>query len=260
MPSCEVNLSFGVLPLIRKLTSLLAMFNQDILNAHCYHIVFGCSGDNGYAPVLRPHTGFENITLLEGRPFAHELAELASRFFSTSFPDVFRSTQLPRRRVSFTTTPPRTPTENYAAVARNAPLTLPSSSSIPSGSMAGPSPNDVRSRSQSNVAVNAQGQRVDLPLHISNINVGALKKEKYCNMYHILGRCGYVNCEYKHGTQLTGQNLQTLRHIARLSPCPIGLECRDETCISGHRCTKNFSCTDMNCWFGDMHRIDTTPV
>ncbi|KAL1969126.1 hypothetical protein VTN77DRAFT_380 [Rasamsonia byssochlamydoides] len=235
---------------------LRAVFNQDILDVHCYHIIFGGSADNGYARLLGPHTGSKDITLLEGRPFAQELAALASTFSTTSFPDVFRTTDLPRRRVSFATTPPRTPAQNYAAAAKSVPP--PSSwSSTASGSMAGPSPNGIRLKS--NVALNAKGQRVDLPLQFSYSDVIALKKEKFCNMYHIRGECTYSRCEYKHGTHLTGPKLQALRYIARMSPCPVGLACRDESCICGHRCMKN-SCTDAHCWFRDMHGIDTTPV
>ncbi|CZT41159.1 uncharacterized protein RSE6_00870 [Rhynchosporium secalis] len=58
----------------------------------------------------------DRIVLIEGPPFAKELAVLRDSFIVARFPDVFRTTKLPARRVSFTTTPPRTPVPpTYAA-------------------------------------------------------------------------------------------------------------------------------------------------
>ncbi|KAJ5661908.1 uncharacterized protein N7477_009524 [Penicillium maclennaniae] len=104
-----------------------ALFEHYLLDVHCQHIIFCGSADNGYARVLTPDRGSNRISLVEGPPFAHELRDLASDFETTSFPEVFRSKKL-SRSVSFggttatpTPTPPRTPTPNYASIARTAP-------------------------------------------------------------------------------------------------------------------------------------------
>jgi hypothetical protein len=49
-----------------------------------------------------------------------ELAGLRNKFLVACFPDIFRHTKLPPRRVSFSTTPPATPLPNalrHAAIA-----------------------------------------------------------------------------------------------------------------------------------------------
>lgn len=73
----------------------IAQFEQDIIDVHCLHIMFCASADNGYARVLGPHRNTKNqITLVEGPPFAREIKELASSFQTTSFPEVFRTQKL----------------------------------------------------------------------------------------------------------------------------------------------------------------------
>ncbi|KAJ5992059.1 hypothetical protein N7451_007783 [Penicillium sp. IBT 35674x] len=104
-----------------------ALFEHYFDDVHCQHIIFCGSADNGYARVLGPYRGSKRISMVEGPPFGRELRELVPDFETTSFPGVFRSKQLSRRGSFGGTitppaiTPPRTPTENYASVARAAP-------------------------------------------------------------------------------------------------------------------------------------------
>jgi hypothetical protein len=81
-------------------------------DVQCKAVVFGGSADDGYARLLLPNSGGKSkssqIILIEGPPFAKELAKLKDKFLVAHFPDLFRATKLMPRRVSFSTTPPPT--------------------------------------------------------------------------------------------------------------------------------------------------------
>ncbi|MBE3047915.1 hypothetical protein IMZ48_36470, partial [Candidatus Bathyarchaeota archaeon] len=102
-----------------------AVFKSSVADARCQRIYFGGSADNGYARLLGPYLETqgvrERVCLLEGPPFAQELADIKDRFGTASFNDVFRTQKLPtllKRRVpSPATTPPISPSTGYAAVA-----------------------------------------------------------------------------------------------------------------------------------------------
>lgn len=245
----------------RSLTYLEALFEQYLLDIHCQHIVFGGSADNGYARILGHHRGSGNISLVEGPPFARELRDLVGEFKTTSFPDVFRKRKL-SRRVSFgditvppTVTPPRTPTPNYASIAKSAPPVPEDSSSLAKLSARTSKTGSPRLA----VYRNANGDRVDVPLRTSpKFKVDALKQQKFCNQFHILGTCYYgESCTHLHGQRLTGQDLIDLMYIARSSACPVGLQCDDESCFSGHRCPQK-TCMIVGCRFP--HKVDTRIV
>ncbi|KAJ6110884.1 CCCH zinc finger DNA binding protein [Penicillium sp. IBT 16267x] len=165
-----------------------ALFDHCFLDVHCQHIVFCGSADNGYARVLGPHRGSKRISLVESPPFAHELKELVADFETTSFPGVFRLKKL-SRRVSFggtiatpAITPPRTPTANYASMARAAP-TVPGDPSRPANS---PVRTLVNRTSGLVMCRNANGERVDSPLHYSTKGkLEVLKQHKFCNQFHV---------------------------------------------------------------------------
>ncbi|KAI4636882.1 hypothetical protein J4E93_010898 [Alternaria ventricosa] len=61
-----------------------AMFRHDLADMHCQQILFGGSADNGYARLLGPYNEDDavrsRITLLEGPPFARELAAIKDRY------------------------------------------------------------------------------------------------------------------------------------------------------------------------------------
>lgn len=202
--------------------------------------------------------------MVEGPPFGRELKELVADFETTSFPGVFRTRMLSRRG-SFggtVTTPaitlPRTPIANYASMARAAPAApaVPGRSSTPAHSpMRAVGPSTVRLV----VCRNANGERVDSPLHYSTKGkLEVLKQHKFCNQFHILGICSYGErgCTHKHEPRLVEQDVIDLMYVARSSACPRGLRCDDESCVLGHRCPKD--CSVQSCKFP--HGVDTKIV
>ncbi|OGM39778.1 CCCH zinc finger DNA binding protein [Aspergillus bombycis] len=249
---------------------LRALFEQDILDVHCQRVIFCASADNGYARVLGPHRESDRISLVEGPSFAREIKELAPHFATTSFPDVFRSTKITSRRVSFSNvTPPRTPPRNYASAVKTTP---PRSQSTSDVNRRSPSPltsarisNRNRSPVRLAVCKNAAGQRVDPPLRYSTKeNVDELKQRKLCNPYHIVGLCPYgENCNHDHESRLRPQQVEDLRYIARLRVCPRGIWCAEESCVCGHRCPRE-NCPGPGyngCKFPKvMHGVDSSIV
>ncbi|EGE85048.2 CCCH zinc finger DNA binding protein [Blastomyces dermatitidis ATCC 18188] len=250
-------------------------------NVHCKHIVFAASTDNGYARLLGPYSSSpefcKRVTMLEGPPFEKELAELKNRYRTTSFPTLFRDTKLPPiRRVSFSATPMYEPTPSksppsyaHAASFSSSPPGYNSSRpSTPASVEKTPgSPNGANGpvwfngngtvNSGPAVLKNKYGQRVDSSIKPSSSIVQSLKSRKLCNPYHLLGACHFVACKHEHGERLSEKMMEALRYVARLAPCPSGLECEDENCYSGHRCPNN-PCHRPNCHFPkEMHGVDT---
>ncbi|KAF2262215.1 hypothetical protein CC78DRAFT_323231 [Lojkania enalia] len=235
-----------------------ANFQMGIANAQCRHVFFGGSADNGYARLLGPYRDSKKITLLEGPPFAKELVGLAAKLPTLPCSQVIRDTKLTSAPPATILTPPGTPAKdnprvtNYAAAAS---LSTPLSALL--------IPNEAASASaQGRIALNAAGQRIDMPIACSAASIKAMKSKKYCNEHHILGKCSYKKaCKFNHGTRVTGENLEALRAVARLSACPSGLACRAVKCILGHRCLESNCRRGSNCLFGpQLHGIDSVIV
>lgn len=151
-------------------------------------------------------------------------------------------------------TPPRTPTPNYASIAKTAAEDLAPKTNSPTEI---PNPTNPKLV----VCKNASGQRVDTQLRFSTKSkIETLKQHKFCNQFHILGSCSYgETCTHKHVPKLEGQEVIDLMCIARLSPCQKGLGCDDEKCVSGHRCPHWLkTCTVQVCKFP--HNVDTKIV
>ncbi|KAG5288781.1 CCCH zinc finger DNA binding protein [Histoplasma capsulatum G186AR] len=249
-------------------------------NVHCKHIVFAGSTDNGYARLLGPYsstTDFcKRVTMLEGPPFEKELAQLKDKYRTTSFPTVFRDTKLPPiRRVSFSATPiyepnPTKSPPSYASAASfsssppayngsrpSTPAPVEKTPGSPSGANGPAWFNGNGTVCGVAVLKNKHGQRVDSPIKPSSSIVQSLKSRKLCNPYHLLGTCHFLACKHEHGERLNDKMMEALRYVARLAPCPSGLECEDENCYSGHRCPNN-PCHRPNCHFPkEMHGVDT---
>ena len=195
----------------------------------------------------------ERITMLEGPPFARELAELKPYFGTTAFPEVFRDTKIqPQRRVSFSQLPPRSPSANstsYASTvaASKAPVTN-GNTTVHAAESGAPT-----------ILRNINGQRVDSTLKPSPSLVALLKPRKLCNQYHLLGPCPYHYCTHEHGDRLKEKELEALRYISRLTACSNGLACDDKYCIAGHKCPQN-PCFRQDCRFREMHGVDTKIV
>jgi len=235
-----------------------------LADVHCQQILFGGTADNGYARLLGPYAEDETvcsrITLLEGPPFARELADIKDRFRTASFQNVFRSQKLfnNKRRVSFHITPPATPSVDYASAAAKAPAT----SAPPLTTQQGSTASRVLVSTQ--VLRNKRGQRVDSPLNYSQQDFVSLKGRKLCNSFHLLGKCHFLDtygrCQHEHGERLNPNQVAALRAVARQSPCQYGLKCSDADCLSGHRCIRD-NCIPATCRFPPgMHNIDTKIV
>ncbi|KAF1998760.1 hypothetical protein P154DRAFT_523804 [Amniculicola lignicola CBS 123094] len=238
-----------------------ALFQMNMENVQCAHVVFAGSADNGYARLLGPHIDSTRITLLEGPPFAKELAEFASRFRTFHCPAVFRQSKLLRRGVSLDVTPPRTPALEKTAMSNYAVVATTSTDGTQSNQVNKSVAFGSSSRT-GKIARNAAGHRIDLPLSCTNGEVKTARASKSCNEYHILGQCSYgKGCTFKHGTRVTGKQLEALRSVARLSSCSKGLSCGDPQCILGHRCTKQPCRNRGTCFFpGVMHNVDVNIV
>ena len=79
-------------------------------NCHCRHILFGCSHDNGYARLLEEVAASPNsnsITLLEGIPFERELQQLKTKYSTTRFDGLFRTSKISDYRQSHIEDPVR---------------------------------------------------------------------------------------------------------------------------------------------------------
>ena len=216
---------------------LRELFKFYVGHLQCKHILFGGSADNGYARMLGPFTENESIrdriTLLQGPPWAAELASLVPKFKTTTFPTVFRDTKIPARRVSFSTTPPTSasPKQSWASAIQTKPQELdvrPSRQPTP----------PVYPVNDAKIYRNEKGQRVDPPIKASTAWINFIKPKKLCN-HHYLGHCPFNDCAHSHREKLSKEGMDALRVIARMTPCYKGLECDDESCFYGHRCTRN---------------------
>ena len=160
------------------------------MDVHCQHILFGGTADNGYARLLAPLIEDEaartRIILLEGPPFAQELADLQDKFRTVSFDNIFRSEKLGnvKRRVSFRVPTPKTPPADYAAVAG-------ASSAVAPASVTQPSLAVSRKAVKPAVLQNKLGQRVDSPLTYTQADLVRLSTRKLCNHFYLQGSCPY---------------------------------------------------------------------
>jgi hypothetical protein len=244
---------------------VLASFKHYVADVHCKYIIFGAPGDNGYARLLGPYSQEEavrkRITMLQGPPFAQELAALTKKFAVTSFPDVFRDSKLPTRRVSFSLTPPTSPGPKNPTYATAASQSNRSPSAEPSALTEWQAiPSSQPRRLESRVLKNSKGERID-PLPQQPLNetlLACVKEQKFCNLHHLNNDCPYKsagsNCIYVHG-KLTSLQLEAQRYIARLTICYAGLACEDEKCVRGHHCPKP-GCRGIGCnWPMELHNV-----
>ena len=192
--------------------------------------------------------------MLEGPPFARELAQIVGNFQQCSFPGVFRNTKILPRRVSFSTTPPQSMSPklpSYATTVASAKAEVPDNVITPRRD---PPAEGI-------VPVNSKNQRVDLPIKVSQTTVHSLRSKKWCNSHYLLGYCGYLNCTYEHKVVLNDAQKNALRIMARQAPCAMMLDCDDPNCLFGHRCPGNPCTWGTNCKFpSEMHNVDTKAV
>ena len=83
---------------------------------------------------------------------------------------------------------------------------------------------------------NRWGQRVDPMMTYDKLEVQRVKKIKMCNVHFLRKDCPYGDhCTHDHSYAPNKNELQTLRYIARMTPCRFGSDCDDILCIYGHR-------------------------
>ncbi|KAF7870379.1 hypothetical protein EAF04_004125 [Stromatinia cepivora] len=241
-------------------SKLKECFNHDMADVHCRAVIFGGSADNGYARLLQPYVGdgakSSRIVLLEGPPFAKELAILKEKFFVARLPGVLRNTKLSTRRVSFSTTPPRSATPNTPSYA--ATVLSPAGSDAISNDGASDSLVTTPVHRNYPVLRNSKGQRLDAIITPPQSLLSVMRSTKHCNMFHILGECPYDQCSFLHGTRLDKKGIDARRFISRYKPCPSKLKCQDEKCLLGHQCPEK-ACAKIGkgCRFTkEMHNID----
>ncbi|KAL8330263.1 hypothetical protein RB593_001329 [Gaeumannomyces tritici] len=259
-----------------------ALFRLGLDDVHCRQILFGASADNGYARLLGQHVGDDavcgRITLLQGPPFAHELALIKNRFRMATMDGVFR-----REKLSLHLTPPATPSSDYVGNAAPA-SAKPASSDVaarekspPQATAAAPPSGDTNQTPTSSngdgsaaplgkVRKNRHGQRVDLPIECSAKDLNRMKNRQLCHSFHLLGECSWMekfgDCKNKHGERVYGPWVHTLQAVARLSCCNRGLNCADPKCLAGHSCpTPECPGPAKGCRFSRaMHNVDATPL
>ncbi|KAL8391817.1 hypothetical protein RB595_002138 [Gaeumannomyces hyphopodioides] len=243
-----------------------AMFRLHVDDVHCQHVFFGGSADNGYARLLGQHVQDRavcgRVTLLEGPPFAQELADIKDRFRVARMADVFRPDKLPtvKRRVSFHVTPPTTPAISFASMIAKPASPVSSGASSSGGESGTAVPTNAKSSSWAVVRKNSADQRVDTQLDYSQLDFQQLKQRRLCNNFHLLGECYYPSCHYGHGDRLRADKRTALLAVSRLSPCPRGLRCTEPRCIYGHRCSRG-DCSSPACVFPrEMHGVDVKIV
>ena len=237
---------------------LVEVFEVYVRNIQCKHIIFGGSADNGYARLLSQYTEdgvADHITMLEGPPFAQELAQIVHKFRHCTFEGVIRDTKLPNRRVSFSTTisrstSPKTP--SYAVTVASVKSELHNEAAQPK----------VSRPATGMVARNRQGQRVDVPIKTTTAARNSIKGHKFCYEYYLIDKCQYPRCSYEHDAPLDAAQKNALRIVLRQSACLSGLDCGNPDCLFGHRCPADSACNGgKKCKFApEMHNVDTKVV
>ncbi|KAF2838041.1 hypothetical protein M501DRAFT_1032020 [Patellaria atrata CBS 101060] len=272
---------------------LAEIFKLHLYDFHCRHIILGGGHDKGYARLLEelaPDEGsIRRITLLEGVPFEKELATLP--FTTHKMGHTFRETKINvssnnnsigiapfppassvspppfypvSRTVSTSNTPqPRaeaTPAISWASAAAKA-AALPMSSLPPAAKAVQQDPNYIPR--------NRKGQRIDSPpRQYDREEVNRVKKLKMCNVHFLRKACPFGDeCAHVHDYKPTQAELETLRLVARMTPCTYGTQCEDPGCTYGHRCHAPEGKNGERCIFGgmckfknEMHNMDLTPV
>lgn len=113
------------------------------------------------------------------------------------------------------------------------------------------------------ILLNANDERIDSVLPRADAAATArllerVRHKKVCNNYHLNGKCEAGKyCDYDHGERLSPGEQLALKQRARQRCCPERGYCRDFDCTNGHVCPYGKDCYNDNCWFQDVHDIDT---
>lgn len=243
--------------------STLDNLKLQLYDYHCRHILFGCSHDNGYARLLEDLgdlSANDRITLLEGVPFEKELTMLKSKYKTTKFEGLFRTTKINVYQTQYPSqpTPQLTPVQSQyqspyqPVMSRPAPASAPPPNTSPMNPMATswattalsstsrivsppPTPQPTPAAVQT-IPRNRHGQRIDPVVKYDANEVERVKKLKMCNVHFLRQDCIFGDdCTHDHSYKPNKNEVQTLRHVARMTPCKFGTECDEIKCIYGHR-------------------------
>lgn len=277
------------------------IFKLHLYDCHCRHILFGCSHDNGYARLLEDIADssiLNRITLLEGVPFERELAQLKSRYQTTRFQGLFRTSKINIHQSTYSHSPKPKTANSLLSGTGYVPLSVaqyqspyqptiigradsaspsnrttlnPTAPTWASAAMAAPPyiaspPPTPPVNTTKTVPRNRYGQRID-PITTCDPNeVKRIKTLKMCNVHYLRNDCPYDPCTHDHYYKPTKNELVTLRHVSRMTPCKFGSDCDDLKCIYGHVCPNSEigkkSCRwGENCRFErEQHGIEMTAV
>ena len=262
--------------------------------AQCKHVFFGPCHDNGYLPVLEQYKGDKalasRLTLIETRPAEHGFMDLGFKLMRLE--KLFRSTDLPGRPAAFSVASPNgAGSRTMSSMQPSTPSFLPPpplqnngvplkastsrSSSTPSTdsswatigkSGATDKTFNIAPKKQAAkpyIVLNVHDDRLDAdlpkqdPQAVQRYNDRYKLKGKFCNNYHLTGRCqAGTYCDYQHGEKLSSGELLVLKHKARNLKCPKQGRCRNFECQSGHHCRFGDSCFFDICNFMDTHGMD----
>lgn len=227
-----------------KLGELLKLYLYD---CHCHQIILAPSCESEYAPFLRDifddQQVHDHVTLLESVPFEGDLASMKSKFQSTNFQNLFRTTKVTPIAALPVLKPLQTIQATLPALSRvssNGTNTSASSTPamtwasltavpfVPAASRSGTPSTQNSIPVQSNVAKsmpgfdrNRLGQRVDKSdPTIPREEIQRIKKLKLCNIFYLQGpdACTNLNCSHDHDYRLSAKEKIFLREVARMTP------------------------------------------
>jgi hypothetical protein len=172
------------------------------------------------------------MILIEGPPFAKELVVLKDKFLVARFPDVFKNTKLPPRRVLFSTTPPPTliPPSYAATIGRPVDTDAVRIDDAYSPSVT------IHARKDYPVLQNSRGQRLNALISPPQSLVNMMRTTKHYNTFHILRECTYNNCSFLHRVRLDEKGIEARRFLLRYTLYLSRLQCKDEKYLLGHQC------------------------
>ncbi|KAF2722286.1 hypothetical protein K431DRAFT_283985 [Polychaeton citri CBS 116435] len=220
-------------------------------NVHCKSIVLGGSGDKGYTRFLREYTQTEEdrqrITLLEARPHARNMSDIAAGLLQIQAPELFRQNDFrddPRRISSSgsnTSQSPPASSSSYAGVVSTVAgadqqVDTPSKEQVSTTAKEGFTATNATSPTAVTLSFDRHGQRIDLPLKYDKALRDQFMKRnpRFCFDYH-LSQCTRASCVFAHGQKMVSTTaLDTLRSMARSLQC-FDPDCRRPDCYYGHR-------------------------
>lgn len=255
-----------------------AMFELFISNAHCKHVVLGCSHDHGYIPMLDQYKNNararDRITLLHTENPAqgyHGLPFPTTKFMkllksSSTLNGPFKSTNTsPLKSSRHGTTPPKSPVDLHSD------LTQASTGLISPRSPKDETKHQGRQRKYlypRPIIVNKKQQRLDQELPIVDPEAALaldvrLKNSSVrpCNEFNLTGKCTRQGCTYDHQHPLPSAQCLPYAKKTREGRCKMGWWCRNEMCIYGHMCqgdAKGYCHWGEGCNLKLFHGMDTT--